>query len=239
MSELYYREVRGSMTKFEKLTLELAVNEGISKSYFEELCSIIENLGLSTNFIIHDNSRIFQNTFYADYKQGLYCEIYLKHETKKANFYNLEYLSKKRISGNENLKNKNWEEFYSLDVPVPMLIYDFQRRYRDIETSNVFKIWYKIYKRIDYSNNMWDFKILDYIFQYTPLCTKPIPNSNNMVTLYRGGGELSLPIEKAISWSTHPCNALWFSNHYRKRYILYYCRRKTRRYYLVFSRISK
>lgn len=70
-----------------------------------------------------------------------------------------------------------------------------------------------IYKRIDYSNGMWNPGILEYVFSQAPPPSLPPADADGKVTLYRGMGELSQPPEKAISWSTHPGNALWFAVH--------------------------
>lgn len=42
-----------------------------------------------------------------------------------------------------------------MDVPLPMQVYDFERRYRDIEPKNVFDVWSTIHTRLDYANGMW------------------------------------------------------------------------------------
>lgn len=60
------------------------------------------------------------------------------------------------------------EEFLFEMRTVAMLIYDFQRRYRNIPREQVFSIWHDIYKRIDYANDMWPPEVLEYVFQYAP-----------------------------------------------------------------------
>jgi len=94
-----------------------------------------------------------------------------------------------------------------------MLIYDFQKRMLDIAPEKVFEIWLGIYKRIDYANGMWASGTLEYVFANAPKTEKPEPGENGLVTIYRGMGVLSQQPETAISWTTHPGNALWFANH--------------------------
>lgn len=108
---------------------------------------------------------------------------------------------------------KQWNSYYEICVPLPMLIYDFQRRYRDIPAGEIFQVWHNIYKRIDYSNGMWQPELLDYVFSHAPTPEYPAPGPDGLVTVYRGMGELSMPPEQAISWSVHPGNALWFAVH--------------------------
>lgn len=60
---------------------------------------------------------------------------------------------------------------------------------------------------------MWNPDILEYIFSQALPSSLPPADADGRVTLYRGMGELSQLPEKAISWSTHPGNALWFAVH--------------------------
>ena len=60
---------------------------------------------------------------------------------------------------------------------------------------------------------MWRPEVLEYVFSHAPVPECPEPDPDGLVTVYRGMGELSAPPEQAISWSTHPGNAIWFANH--------------------------
>lgn len=51
------------------------------------------------------------------------------------------------------------------------------------------------------------------VFQYAPAPQLPALESDGLITVYRGMGALSLPPDQAVSWSTHPGNALWFAVH--------------------------
>ena len=105
-----------------------------------------------------------------------------------------------------------WETFYLMDVPLPMQIYDFERRYKTIDPEQVFDVWSSIHTHIDYANGMWKPEVLEYVFSYAPQTEMPEPDEDGTITIYRGMGELSQSPEKAISWSTNPICALWFAN---------------------------
>lgn len=212
MSDRIYMEVRGSMSRFDPLT-EAAVaattEDGLT---LEELTTLLEKYGLSIDHVVYDPTRIVTNTFYADPDRGCYIPIYLQRSYMAA----LDEVLQRLIQPggvSQRLAEGDWAAYYFMDVPVPMLIYDFQLHYEDIPADKVFEVWYDIYTRIDYSNGLWRPEVLDYVFSHAPEPERPEPDGDGLITLYRGMGELSAPPEQAISWSTHPGNALWFANH--------------------------
>lgn len=70
------REVRGAMTQLEPLTAELfdAAHPGMS---FTEFQNLLAEYGLSMEYIMHDSTRHFLSTLYADCQHGRYLELYL------------------------------------------------------------------------------------------------------------------------------------------------------------------
>lgn len=207
-----YMEARGSMTRFEPLTEELFRKLASEGPTYSELKDALAAHGLSMEHVVCDPDRKVSNAFYADASQGLYIPLY-------PNQHNLcEILGYMNIDEQQDLVRQTladgeWKQYYRNCVPVPMLIYDFQRRYREIPSDQVFSVWYSIYKRIDYSNGMWTTEVLEYVLSKAPPSVLPPVDTNGRVTLYRGMGALSQPAEKAISWMTHPGNALWFAIH--------------------------
>lgn len=212
MGQKFYMEVRGSMTRFEPLT-EAALNSLETDLTFTELVQMLDACGLSIDHVVHDPGRKLASTFYADYEKGLYLTLYpgRKYLKDHLSCTHLETWQQKAAAA---LERKTWPEYYRLYVPVPMLIYDFQQRYQDISPAEVFSVWHSIYKRIDYSNGMWNPDILEYVFSQASPPSLPPADADGRVTLYRGMGALSQPPEKAISWSTHPGNALWVATHF-------------------------
>ena len=209
----FYKEVRGVMTCFEPLTdavLQRAAEDGLT---VREIRIALEKHGLDFQYVVHDPSRTTFNTYYADYDRGLYGEIFLQRKMLDGPlplYKAAARLNRKMVL---ELVSRQWGSYYLKCVPLPMLPYDFQRRYRDIPPDEVFQVWYGIYKRIDYSNGIWQPEVLDYVFSNAPVPECPAPDPDGLVTIYRGMGELSAPPEQAISWSTHPGNALWFAVH--------------------------
>lgn len=207
------QEVRGIMTRFEPLTAEDLEKAMPGEFTFPEFAALMQGCGLSMEFIVHDPSRQFLNTFYADYQHGRYLELYLHPQYLREQLPAQLLHFPKEGETVQELAEGNWRGYYLKRVPLPMQIYDFQRRYRDIPTEQVFQVWYEIHKRIDYSNRMWTPEILDYVFSYAPAAELPKAGADGLITLYRGMGALSQPPEQAISWSSHPTSALWFAIH--------------------------
>lgn len=210
---LYYQEVRGVMTRFEPLTEQAVLKYGEEGLTLTDVAEALAKHDLRLEYVLHDPTRSLMNTFYADYNRGLYSEILLRRSmlTDQHPFFSqAEQLRGQSVPA---LAAKEWNIYYGKYVPLQMLIYDFQRRYRDIAPEEVYSVWYRIYKRIDYSNGMWLPEVLEYVFSHAPKPVCPELDADGLVTIYRGMGELSLPPEQAISWSTHPGNALWFAIH--------------------------
>lgn len=45
----------------------------------------------------------------------------------------------------QELVDQEWERFYMRREPVPMAIYDFQRRHMELPSEQVFSIWHSIH----------------------------------------------------------------------------------------------
>ena len=134
----YYREVQGVMTRFEPLTdaaLQATAEDGLTVS---EIKSALERHGLDAKHVVHDPSRALFSTYYADFDHGLYGEIFLQRNLLEGTLPL--YAVASRLNGGTvpQLVSRQWVSYYTKCVPLPMLIYDFQRRYLDIPTEEVF-----------------------------------------------------------------------------------------------------
>ena len=206
------QEVRGVLTRFEPLTEDALAAAG-AEFTLHELAQTLDQWGLSLQHVVHDPTRMYFSTYYADYESGLYGEIYLQRSTLSGDAPIFKQVDALGGSIPDELVNQEWRSYYIKCVPLPLLLYDFQRRYRDIPDEEVFSVWHGIYKRIDFSNGMWSSEVLDYVFDRAPVPTLPPLEADGRITIYRGMGTLSATPEQAISWSTHPGNALWFAIH--------------------------
>lgn len=206
------QEVRGVMTRFEPLTPEFVAANTEDGLTYEEVAGILAAHGLDINKVVCDPTRKIFGVYYADYDLGQYATLFLQRDY-------LQGIGQTELRKLENyggiclnLQKRDWKNYYFLDVPLPMVIYDFERRYRDIPKKQVFSVWHQIYRRIDYGTDMWPTEVIDYVLRNAPPPAKlPDADPDGLITIYRGMGELSQPPERAISWSSHPGNALWFA----------------------------
>lgn len=205
------QEIRGVMTQFEVLTREAVAAAGDGLTY-EEVSDILSAHGLDIRKVVYDPNRKIFGAYYADYELGQYAAMVLQRDYLHGAGH-LEFRKLENYGGVcPRLLQRDWKNYYFRDVPLPMAIYDFGRRYRDIPKEQVFSVWHRIYKHIDYGTGMWPPEVLDYVLRNAPPPDKlPKADPDGIITLYRGMGERSLPPERAISWSSHPGNALWFA----------------------------
>lgn len=213
MSDLYFSEIRGAMTQFLPVTDEIIKKLSDGKMDYNKLRGELSKLGLSIDKVVCDPTRKYENVYYADYEKGFYLSIILTDEY-------LQELANRDLKSDSQevnylLATKQYREYYIYSMPLPMIIYDFNRRVWELPKDQVYKIWHENYKRLDYANGLWEKKVLDHVFANASECEKPVPGKNGKVTVFRGVGEKSLPPEKAISWTTHPTSALYFATHYR------------------------
>ena len=204
-------EVRGCMTQFLPLTPDILREASCDGLTYEELAEQMHKAGLDIEKVVYDPTRKLQNAYYADYENGRYCEVYLQ-KSYLDTLLKIATMNFSKGVKSKALADKDWERFYALDVPVPMLIFDFQKRYQDIPEDEVFDVWRSIHTRIDYANGLWRDEVLEHVFSRAPEPELPEVEADGRITIYRGMGDMSQPPECAISWTTNPINALWFAN---------------------------
>lgn len=207
------QQVRGSMVNIEKITpdnIEKVAEAGLS---YERACEIFNNAGIDIEKVIVDPTRYIYNVYYADYERGIYFDVHLSEETLLNERLGIAATMEAVLQKDDALKARDWHTFYFRDVPGPLKIYDFQKRYKDIEPDQVYAVWEDIHRNLDYENGQWRDEVLNYVFDHAPK-PKNLPlNENGRVTVYRGCGTLSQLPEKALSWSSSQHSALWFANH--------------------------
>ena len=123
-----YKEIQGAMTQFEPLTeavVQKAAEDGLTIS---EVKAALEKRGLDLKYIVHDPSRTAFHTYYADYDRGLYGDIFFQRNMLDGALPLYGYEEKLKGNAVPQLVTKEWRSYYEICVPLPMLIYDFQRR---------------------------------------------------------------------------------------------------------------
>lgn len=205
------QDVRGCMTRFDPLTPEIVAAQSEDGLTYDELKQVLEECGMDIEKVVFDGTRAFQNAFYVDFEHGHYCWIPFQKANLRGIISTMDQQFRSPAFGRAR-RNHEWTTFYMMDVPLPMQVYDFERRYRDIEPEKVFDVWSTIHTRLDFANGMWQPEVLEYVYAHAPRTELPDTDDDGKITIYRGMGEKSQPAEEAISWSTSPVCALWFAN---------------------------
>ena len=204
-------DVRGCMTRFDPLTPQIVAAQSEDGLTYEELQTVLAECGMDIRKVVFDGTRSFQNAFYADFEQGHYCWIPFCRADLKDLIRTMDQNFRSPGFGQAR-RNHEWETFYMMEVPLPMQIWDFERRYQMIEPEKVFSVWSSIHTHLDYANGMWKPEVLEYVFAHAPKTELPEPDELGQITIYRGMGERSQSAEAALSWTTDPVCALWFAN---------------------------
>lgn len=208
------RQVRGSFTNYQEITVEFFKDNSDGSITYEEFKNLLNEYGLDIGKIIVDPERKINNIYYADMDRPLYMELYLTKELLLEERFGLPTVEKRAAQQAEMIRENNYSIFYLLAVPKGLHIYDFQKRCTHIPDDKVFEVWSDIHRHLDYANGQWSEAVLEYVFSKAPpLKELPELNENGTVTIYRGVGSQSQPLDTAISWSTNHRNALWFANH--------------------------
>lgn len=208
------QQVRGSMVNIEKLTPDNIAKVAEAGLSYERVREILNDAGIDIEKIIVDPTRFIYNVYYADYERGIYFDVHLAEAALLDESIGIAKTMEAVLRKDDALKERDWHTFYFRDVPGPLKIYDFQRRYKDIEPERVYEVWEEIHRNLDYENGQWRDEVLDYVFDNAPK-PKQLPplNDNGTITVFRGSGTLSQSPERALSWSSSQHNALWFANH--------------------------
>ena len=156
-------DVRGCMTRFDPLTPQIVAAQSEDGLTYEELQTVLAECGMDIRKVVFDGTRSFQNAFYADFEQGHYCWIPFCRANLKDIVSTMDQNFRSPGFGQAR-RNHEWETFYMMEVPLPMQIWDFERRYQMIEPEKVFSVWSSIHTHLDYANGMWKPEVLEYVF---------------------------------------------------------------------------
>ena len=103
-------EIRGCMTRFDPLTPEIVKTASCGGLIYDELAEQMQKAGFSIEKAVYDRTRRLQNAFYADYENGLYCEVYLQ----RSYLDTLLKIATLTFQGERSsfLADKDWRSFY-------------------------------------------------------------------------------------------------------------------------------
>ena len=184
------------------LEKDVSYYESIEK--YEIVKKIIEQAGGNADNIYVTNAS-FENIFYVEQENGVYISI----SPLSAEYLDLmDFVTRLPAIRDEQkrlLQEKNYDMFYFY-MPKAMQVFDFEHRYKQIETEKVADVLMQIYSRLDFGFSQLNPDVISYVASYAPKI-----DSKKKITIYRGEGTNSTPLEKAYSWTTDFNVALWFA----------------------------
>ena len=196
---------RGIPNVIRPLDLEKDIEIYQSMENYNACKEILESVGCKIENILVTNAQM-GNVFYADVESGVYIDLFpFVPDIFKMVCFEKRYptiLNTQR----EHLEKQEYEMFYFM-IPNALKVYDFERRYLTIPEDKVSDVWMDVYTDIDYNFLSWNKEVIDYVASHTKR-----KNSNKMITVYRGEGTKSTPINKSYSWTTDINVALWFAS---------------------------
>ena len=157
------QQIRGSMRNPEPLSEENFCKVAEPGLTFAEAKKACAAAGVDIGKILVDLQRTICNIYYADYESGVYFVVELTSKLLPGGgpVFKAYTMAQKRA---RYLKERDWSNYYLIAVPAPLQIWDFQKRYREIEPEQVFEIWSGIYQKLDYANGQWKPEVLNYVF---------------------------------------------------------------------------
>ena len=157
------QQIRGSMRNPEPLSEENFCKVAEPGLTFAEAKKACAAAGVDIGKILVDLQRTVCNIYYADYESGVYFVVELTQKLLPGGgpVFKAYTMAQKRA---RYLKERDWSNYYLIAVPAPLQIWDFQKRYREIEPERVFEIWSGIYQKLDYANGQWKPEVLNYVF---------------------------------------------------------------------------
>lgn len=195
--------LHGAAREFRKMELGKDLDKYESEENYKECRENLTLCGCNPDNVYVTDAP-YNNVFYAEPDNGIYIEMSPLCPSM-INVLHLDRLQDFRNRQNQSLSERNFELFYAR-IPKPLRIYDFQKRWESIPEYQLPDVWLDIHTSLDYGFSAWDKYILDVVFRLAPKQT-----GEDYLTVYRGEGSLSSPIENGYSWTTDINTALWFA----------------------------
>lgn len=216
---------QGTLLKSDLIPLATASDE-ILKQYnlsldlttITHISDIADYLGININDICVDTKGFFS---FCIYQPGIFIEICaldkksLEHIKTKERYQTLkQYI-------NDCIAKKEFQKmFFMVEKRIALITYkDF---FDQIPDKDKYPIFRDLYTRMEYGFNYIGTDFVEEILKYKKndkdiklkLKLNKICDKNGYITIYRGMGTKSTPVEQAYSWTTHLYTAIKFATRF-------------------------
>ncbi|APH20894.1 hypothetical protein [Clostridium botulinum] len=173
-----------------------------------EFIKTINKLDLDVNDFYKVEGKLYK---YCYLKDTVLVEIYDISEDYFINFKVEEQMKQREEIHKKCIENKEYIRLFCLiDKPYRLLFYE--ELFNDIPDEQKYKVFKNIYTSSEYGFNNLSREFLEEIFEYNEV------NKNwfdkDIITIYRGEGDMSTPYDEAYSWTIDIDVAKWFAERF-------------------------
>ncbi|MBY6842869.1 hypothetical protein [Clostridium botulinum] len=173
-----------------------------------EFIKTINKLDLDINDFYKVEGKLYK---YCYLKGTVLVEIYDISEDYFINFRVKEQIRQRESIHQRCIKNKEYIRLFCLiDKPYRFLFY--QQLFNDIPDEQKYEVFKDIYTSCEYGFNNLSREFLEEVFKYNKA------NKNwfdeDIITIYRGEGDLSTSCDEAYSWTIDIDVARWFAERF-------------------------
>lgn len=173
-----------------------------------EFIKTINKLDLDINDFYKVEGKLYK---YCYLKQTVLVEIYDITENYFINFKVREQIEQRERIHKRCIKNKEYIRLFCLiDKPYRFLFY--QQLFYDIPDEQKYEVFKDIYTSCEYGFNNLSRKFLEENFRYNKVDKNWF--NEDIITIYRGEGELSTHYTEAYSWTVDIDVARWFAERF-------------------------
>ncbi|NFH40784.1 hypothetical protein [Clostridium sporogenes] len=173
-----------------------------------EFIKTINNLDLDINDFYKVEGKLYK---YCYLKETVLVEIYDTNEDYFINFKVREQIEQRERIHKRCIKNKEYIRLFCLiDKPYRFLFY--QQLFYDIPDEQKYEVFKDIYTSCEYGFNNLSRKFLEENFRYNKVDKNWF--NEDIITIYRGEGELSTHYTEAYSWTVDIDVARWFAERF-------------------------
>ncbi|HCL4447207.1 TPA: hypothetical protein N2D16_002812 [Clostridium botulinum] len=175
-----------------------------------EFIRTINKLNLDVNDFYKVKGKVYK---YCYLKDTVLVQIYNINEDYFINFKVREQIEQRERIHQRCIENKEYLRLFCLiDKPYRLLFY--KKLFNNIPDEQKYEVFKDIYTSCEYGFNNLSRDFLEEVFEYN----KADKNwfDKDIVTIYRGEGELSTPYTEAYSWTVDIDVARWFAERFNK-----------------------
>jgi hypothetical protein len=228
-----FQNVQYSLTKNDLIPLSTADDATLEKYNIKfdfagitKISDLADYLNVDINDIYINTKNMFSSNFLVIYKPGIYMELFSTNKYELETMMVKERLQTLTHYTNECITTKDFDRLFSI-LDKKILLITYQDFFHEINDKDKYSVFRDIYTRLEYGFNYIGKEFIEEILTYKKksksLNSKlnKICDKDGYVTVYRGLGLKSTPVEEAYSWTTNLYTALFFATRFNDNGTVY------------------